>query len=83
MTNANTAARKPATLTEAKRLFTAALSLVESDSIRQWAREQEDSWVKILLDGCGTLAGVPVFECAAYERGHRVAAFIVATAIGL
>jgi hypothetical protein len=71
------------TNSEASKLLTAALKNVQSDSIRGWARAQRPVWVKIIRQGCGTIAGVPVFQCAEGERAERLATFIVCTAIGL
>jgi hypothetical protein len=62
----------------AETLFTAALTKVESTSIRGWAESNRAAWLKIIASGGAHLAGRPVAEDATLLAGY-----IVATAIGL
>lgn len=59
---------------EAIKLFNQALPLVESDSVRKWASNQRDVWVRF----------IPQFDLSAWERPELgIATRIVSEAIGL
>lgn len=59
---------------EATELFNKALPLVESDSVRKWAANQQDVWIRF----------IPQFNLSGWEKPELgIATRIVAEAIGL
>ena len=71
------------THSEASKLFTSALKMVESKSIQKWARAQRKEWVKIVKSGGAFIAGRHINSAPEAERATLYSAYIVATAIGL